>query len=238
MVPTTREALILAGGLGTRLRTVVSDRPKPLAEVAGRPFITFLLDQLLRSGFQRAVLCVGHLGEYVPLVLGENYGALELLYSFEQTALGTAGALRNAAGLVREQNVVAMNGDSFCDLDLRMLEQMHRTYDARATVSVLHTSDRGRAGALTVDPTGRVSRFENRPSDPAPGLINAGIYMLRRDVLNAIPPNRAISLEEETFPDLAARRELFAWQVEARFIDIGTPESHQAAQSFFDRVTE
>src|SRR5882757_10846574 len=82
----TREALILAGGLGNRLRTVVSDRPKPLAEVAGRPFITFLLDQLLRFGFQRAVLCVGHLGEYVPPVLGEKYGALELLYSFEQTA--------------------------------------------------------------------------------------------------------------------------------------------------------
>jgi NDP-sugar pyrophosphorylase family protein len=233
MTPATREALILAGGLGTRLRTVVSDRPKPLAEVAGRPFITFLLDQLLRCGFQRVVLCVGHLGECVPLVLGETYGALDLLYSFEPAALGTAGALRNAAGLVREPNVVAMNGDSFCDLDLRMLEQIHRTYDAPATVTVLHQSDRGRAGALTVDTTGRVVRFESRPTDPAPGLINAGIYMLRRDVLEAIPPNRAISLEEEIFPELAARRELFAWQVEARFIDIGTPESHRAAQSFF-----
>jgi D-glycero-alpha-D-manno-heptose 1-phosphate guanylyltransferase len=234
MIPVAREALILAGGLGTRLRTVVNDRPKPLAEVAGRPFITFLLDQLLHCGFQRVVLCVGHLGERVPLVLGESYGALDLLYSFEQSALGTAGALRNAAGLIREQNVVAMNGDSFCDLDLRGLEQMHRTYDASATVSVLHRNDRGRAGALTVESSGRVVRFDSRPTDPAPGLINAGIYMLRRGVLDAIPPNRAISLEEEIFPELAARRELFAWQVEARFIDIGTPESHRAAQFFFD----
>jgi D-glycero-alpha-D-manno-heptose 1-phosphate guanylyltransferase len=234
MVRVTREALILAGGLGTRLRTVVSDRPKPLAEVAGRPFITFLLDQLLHCGFQRVVLCVGHLGERVPSVLGKSYGALDLLYSFEQSALGTAGALRKAAGLIREQNVVAMNGDSFCDLDLRGLEQMHRTYDASATVSVLHRNDRGRAGALNVESSGRVVRFDSRPTDPAPGLINAGIYMLRRDMLDAIPPNRAISLEEEIFPELAARRELFAWQVEARFIDIGTPESHRAAQSFFD----
>jgi NDP-sugar pyrophosphorylase family protein len=205
-----------------------------LAEVAGRPFITFLLDQLLRCGFQRVVLCVGHLGEFVPLVLGASYGALDLVYSFEHNALGTAGALRNAAGLVREQNVVAMNGDSFCDLDLRGLEQMHRSYGAQATVSVLHQSDRRRAGALTVDFSGRVVRFESHPTDAVPGLINAGIYMLRRDVLDAIPPNRAISLEEEIFPELATRQELFAWEVEARFIDIGTPESHRAAQSFFD----
>ena len=224
--------------MGSRLRSVVSDRPKPLAEVAGRPFITFLFDQLLRFGFQRAVLCVGHLGEYVPPVLGERYGALELLYSFEQTALGTAGALRNAAGLVREQNIVAMNGDSFCDLDLRRLEQMHGTYNAPATMSVLHRNDRGRSGALSVDATGCVVRFDSRPTEPTPGLINAGVYMLRRDALDAIPSNRAVSLEEETFPGMVARRELFAWQVEARFIDIGTPDSHRTAQSFFDGVTE
>jgi D-glycero-alpha-D-manno-heptose 1-phosphate guanylyltransferase len=209
-----------------------------LAEVAGRPFITYLLDQLLRFGFRRAVLCVGHLGEYVPPVLGERYGALDLVYSFEHTALGTAGALRNAAGLVREQNVVAMNGDSFCDLDLREFEQMHETYHASATMSVLHRTDRGRSGALSVDATGCVVRFDSRPTEPTPGLINAGVYMLRRDVLDAISLNRAVSLEEEIFPDMVARRELFAWQVEARFIDIGTPESHRMAQSFFDGVTK
>jgi len=205
-----------------------------LAEVAGRPFITFLLDQLLRFDFQRAVLCVGHLGELVPSILGEKYGALDLLYSLEQTALGTAGALRNAAGLVRERDVLAMNGDSFCDLDLRMLEQMHGTYNAPATMAVLHRSDRGRSGVLSVGAGGCVVRFDSRPTEPTPGLINAGVYMLRRDVLDTIPSNRAVSLEEETFPGLVARRELFAWQVEARFIDIGTPESHQTAQSFFD----
>lgn len=209
-----------------------------MAEVAGRPFITFLLDQLLRFGFQRAVLCVGHLGELVPPILGEKYGALELHYSFEHTPLGTAGALRNAAGLVREQDVLAMNGDSFCDLDLRTLEQIHRKYSATATMSVLHRVDRGRSGALSVDATGRVVRFDSRPTGPTPGLINAGIYMLRRDALDAIPSNRAVSLEEETFPGMVERGELFAWQVETRFIDIGTPDSHRAAQSFFDGVTE
>jgi NDP-sugar pyrophosphorylase family protein len=101
-------------------------------------------------------------------------------------------------------------------------------------MSVLHRIDRGRSGALSVDSNGCVVRFDSRPSEPTPGLINAGVYMLRRDILNAIPSGRAVSLEEETFPDMVARRELFAWQIEARFIDIGTPESHWMAQSFFD----
>src|SRR5438552_5535901 len=157
---TTREALILAGGMGTRLRAVVGDRPKPMAQVAGRPFITFLLDQLVHFGFQRAVLCLGHLGAQVPSVLGDRFGALELLYSFEQAPLGTAGALRHAAGMLHERSVVAMNGDSFCDLDLRRLDEMHRSRRARATVSVLQRSDRSRAGTVTIDATGRVVRFE------------------------------------------------------------------------------
>lgn len=229
----TRQALILAGGLGTRLQSVVSDRPKPLAQVRGRPFVTFLLDQLLRFDFQCAVLCVGHMGKCVPSVLGEKYGSLELDYSFEQTALGTAGALRNAAGLVREQNVLAMNGDSYCDLDLHALDQAHRAYHAAVTLSALQQSDRRRSGAVVVDDVGHVVRFESRPAVPGPGLINAGIYMLRRDAIESIPPDRKVSLEDEMFPAMAARRELFAWQVEARFIDIGTPESYDDAQMFF-----
>jgi D-glycero-alpha-D-manno-heptose 1-phosphate guanylyltransferase len=233
-----REALILAGGLGTRLRAVVSDRPKPMADVGGRPFITFLLDQLMCSGFRRAVLCVGHLGEQVPLVLGNRYGALELLYSFEQAPLGTAGALRNAAGLTSQPSVVAMNGDSFCDLDLRMLERTHQSRRARATLAVLQQSDRSRAGTVDVDSAGRVIRFESRPSVPGPGLINAGVYFFQRDVLDAIAPNCAVSLEDETLPGLVARRELFAWQVEARFIDIGTPASYGAAQVLFGGVAK
>jgi D-glycero-alpha-D-manno-heptose 1-phosphate guanylyltransferase len=233
MTDETREAMILAGGLGSRLRAAVADRPKPMAEVAGRPFITFLLDQLVRYGFQRAILCVGHMGEYVPPVLGDRYGTMGLVYSFEQIALGTGGALRNAAALVSADHVIAMNGDSFCDVDLHALDRAHHGYGAMATIAVLPQSDRRRAGAVTLDASGRVTAFESRPAGPTPGLINAGVYVLRRDVLDLIPPELKVSLEDEIFPALAARRELFGWQVEGRFIDIGTPESYDAAQAFF-----
>ena len=154
MQPVTREAMILAGGLGTRLRSAVADRPKPMAEVAGRPFIAFLLEHLLRHGFRRAIVCVGHMGEYVPPVLGNRYGSLELVYSFERTALGTGGALRNAADLLEESDVLAMNGDSFCDIDLSALERAHRSYGAAVTLAALLQGDRRRSGTVTVDDSG------------------------------------------------------------------------------------
>jgi D-glycero-alpha-D-manno-heptose 1-phosphate guanylyltransferase len=229
----TQEALILAGGLGTRLRAAVADRPKPMAGVDGRPFILFLLEQLARHGFQHAVICLGHLGELVPPSLGDRFGPLHLDYSFEPVPLGTAGALRNAAALLREDHVLAMNGDSFCDVDLRQLERAHHDFGAAATLVVLPQDDRRRAGGVRLGAGGRIVAFESRPAVAGPGLINAGIYVLRREVLDIIPGGRAVSLEEEIFPLLVERRELFGWQAKGRFIDIGTPDSYAAAQTFF-----
>ncbi len=228
-----RESLILAGGLGTRLRAVVSDRPKPMAEVAGRPFITFLFDQLLRFGVERAVICVGHLGEYVPAILGSRYNDLELVYSFEQTPLGTGGALRNAAKLVTEPRILALNGDSFCNVDLQALEEVHARTGAAMTLAVLERSDRRRAGAISLDESGRVVAFESRPTTSGPGLINAGVYVLNSQVIDLIPSERKVSLEEEVFPLLVERRELYAFHTDGRFIDIGVPASYQQAQTFF-----
>ena len=147
--------------------------------------------------------------------------------------MGTGGALRNAADLLEHNDVLAMNGDSFCDIDLSALERAHRSYGAAVTLAALQRSDRRRSGAVTVDDAGRVVAFESRPSAPTPGLINAGVYMLRRDVLNMIPPDRKISLEDEVFPALVAAGSFSPGGSTARFIDIGTPESYDAAQTFF-----
>jgi D-glycero-alpha-D-manno-heptose 1-phosphate guanylyltransferase len=233
MARVTSEAMILAGGLGTRLRAMVADRPKPMAAVGGRPFIAFLLDQLVRHGFQRVVICVGHMGQYVPKVLGDHFGPLRLVYSFEEAPLGTGGALRLASSLVSENDVLAMNGDSFCDFNLCALSQAHRSYGAAATLAVLEQSDRRRSGAVTIDSNGHVTGFESRPAIPTPGLINAGVYMFRRNVLDFMPQGLNLSLEDDVFSRLISRGELFALQVNGRFIDIGTPESYDAVQTFF-----
>lgn len=228
-----QEAMILAGGLGSRLRPIVADRPKSMANVAGRPFILFLLDQLLRYKFRRAILCVGHMGECLRPQLGDRYGSMDLVYSVERSALGTGGALRHAMHLVGESSVLAMNGDSYCDIDLRELGAMHRKFRAAATLAVLEMSSRQLVGGVALDPSGRITAFENRVFDDKAGLINAGLYMLSRELLERIPSACIVSLESEVFPALAERRELFGWQVAGRFIDIGTPESYGAAQNFF-----
>ena len=225
--------MILAGGLGTRLRAAVADRPKPMAEIGNRPFIAFLLEQLVRYGFKRAVICVGHMGDFVPKVLGNSFGPLQLFYSFEQTALGTGGALRRGIGMIGGGDVLAMNGDSFCDIDLLALERAHRDFGGVGTMAVLKQDDRHRAGTVQIDASGRIVEFASRPATPTPGLINAGIYVFRRHVLEAIPPDTRISLEDSVFPSLVACGGLYAWKVEGRFIDIGTPESYAAAQTFF-----
>jgi|KBSMisStandDraft_5_1062788.scaffolds.fasta_scaffold196526_2 NDP-sugar pyrophosphorylase family protein len=231
------EAMILAGGLGTRLRAAVADRPKPMATVGDQPFVVFLLDQLVRHGFRRAVICVGHMGEYVPKILGTAYGPLHLIYSFEPIPLGTGGALRHACGLVSDDDVLVMNGDSFCDFDLSALPRTHRSFGGAATMVVLQQSDRSRAGGVKAGADGRVVKFETRPAVPTPGLINSGIYMFRREALQSIEQDRKISLEEDVFPAMVTQGALYAMPVEARFIDIGTPESYAAAQTFFSCKT-
>lgn len=233
----SREALILAGGLGTRLRPLVSDRPKPLADIDGRPFLEHLLGQLARFGWQRAILCVGYLGQQVRGQLGDRHGTLALEYSIEAQPLGTGGALRNAMHLLRSSQVLVMNGDSYCDTDLAAFADAHlrpALNDGRAaTMVVLHREDRSQSGAVDLDDDGRVVTFFSRPTTAEVGLINAGIYMFHRAVLDAIPPGRRISLEGEVLPQLARRGTLFGWRANGAFIDIGTPETYRAAQKFF-----
>ena len=226
-----REAMILAGGLGTRLRPTVNDRPKPLADVVGRPFLERLFQQLLRFDYQRAILCIGYCGEKVRAQLGESYGALALDYSFEAHPLGTGGALRKAAAMVRGPHVLAMNGDSYCDMDLTALARAHLEHGGEVTIAAVYL--KGRSGTIALDADGRVVEFASHRLAETPGLFNAGIYMFRREALDAIPDGRGVSLEDEVFPQLVARKTLFAWPVGATFIDIGTPESYQAAQKFF-----
>jgi len=232
-VETIDEARILAGGLGSRLRSVIGDRPKPLAEIGGRPFVERLLEQLCRHGVRKAVMCIGYRADQVRAAMGDRFGPLELAYSVEGAPLGTAGALRRGATLLSGDDVLAMNGDSFCDADLGQLVAAHRGLGGVATVAALHRKDRRAAGVIECDANGRVVRFAARPTDDAPGLINSGLYAFRREALLKIAADRFVSLEEEVLPQLATLGTLYCWRVDADFIDIGTPATYRAAQTFF-----
>jgi NDP-sugar pyrophosphorylase family protein len=171
-------ALILAGGLGTRLRSVVADRPKVLVPVHGRPFLAFLLDQLAAAGLRHAVLCTGFRAELVREELGLRWGPLELEYSAEESPLGTGGALRRALPLARSEVVLALNGDSYCDADLPGFFAAHDTSRSAGTLLLTEVADTSRYGRVECNRDGRVLAFSEKQSAGGRGWINAGVYLL------------------------------------------------------------
>jgi histidinol-phosphate phosphatase family protein len=229
-------AVVLAGGLGTRLRQVVGDRPKGLAQIAGRPFLMFLLDQLDAAGVQSAVICTGYLGSQMQETLGRQYGNLRLTYSQEPSPLGTGGAVRLALPLLTSDPVLVLNGDSYCQADLPALADWHRRHRAEATVLLTRVPNVARYGRVTVDEHNAVVAFEEKGAAVGPGAINAGIYLLSRRFMESIPAAGPASLEREVFPAWIGRG-LFGCPAGGRFLDIGTPESYAAAEEFFEKCT-
>jgi NDP-sugar pyrophosphorylase family protein len=225
-------AAILAGGLGTRLRSVVADRPKVMAEVRGLPFVTYLLEQLAQAGFKHTVLCTGYLGEQVKAAFGDTYSSLHLQYSQESAPLGTAGALQLALPLFLSEQVLVINGDSFCDANLRDFWAWYTAKDIEAALLLTQVPDTKRYGRVQVEPSGQVLKFEEKGGTEGAGWINAGIYLLERRLLSTIPKGRAVSLETEMFPAWMSGR-LYGYCSQGRFLDIGTPESYAMVEQFF-----
>ena len=229
-------AAILAGGLGTRLRPTVADRPKVLAEISGRPFLTFLFDQLLHAGIRRVVLCTGYLGEQVRAAFGDSYGSLRLFYSQETLPLGTAGALRLALPLLGSESVLVMNGDSYCHMDLPAFWAWHCGRRAAASLALTQLRDTGRYGRVEIDAQGEVLNFDEKGNGTEPGWVNAGVYLIERSSLLTIPAKGVVSLERDVFPTWIGYG-LYGYRTKGRFLDIGTPEDYAEAQGFFASQT-
>jgi len=224
-------AYVLAGGFGTRLRQAVPDRPKALAEILGRPYICHLLDILARAGLRRAVLCTGHLAEQLENALGGSYRGMTLLYSREDEPLGTGGALRLALERHPAETALAINGDSLSDADLGAFLAWFVESGRPAALLLAAVPDAARYGRVELGDGGRIAGFVEKGA-PGPGQINAGVYLLRPAVLDVLRPGAAASIERDVFPRLAAAGELGGFATDARFIDIGTPESYAAAGRF------
>ncbi|MBI3865295.1 MAG: nucleotidyltransferase family protein [Planctomycetia bacterium] len=244
-MPTTTGA-ILAGGLGTRLRTVVADRPKVLAEVLGKPFLARLLDQLADAGLKRVVLLTGYRSEQVEESFGREYRGMSLDYSVEPAPLGTAGALRLAmpklfpstisVGRPASGTVLVMNGDSYCSADLRRFRASHENLPpGHASLVLTEVPDTSRFGKVEFAADDRVERFLEKQEAGGKGWINAGIYLIDRPLVEQIPTGRAVSIEREMFPAWSQRQVLHAFPGAGSFLDIGTPESYRAAEAFFSR---
>lgn len=225
-------AAILAGGQGTRLRRVVSDRPKGLAEIGGRPFLSYLLDQLINAGTRSVVLCIGYRGDQIRKTFGNSYGSLKIIYSQESSPLGTAGAIRQALPLFHSDPLLLLNGDSFCDVDFKSFFSWHEGIKANGSIVLARQSNTRNSGRVEIDPHGRIIRFEEKGNHIGPGWINAGVYLLNHRLLRSIPARAPLSLEQAIFPKWIPQ-ELYGYPCEGRFLDIGTREAYAKAPDFF-----
>ncbi|CAK0749174.1 D-glycero-alpha-D-manno-heptose 1-phosphate guanylyltransferase [Gammaproteobacteria bacterium] len=233
-----QEAVILAGGLGTRLRPIVNDCPKCLAKIHGRPFITYLMDQIADAGISRVILCVGYMEAMMKTVLGSCYRSMELLYSTEQYPLGTGGALRLALSLLQTDSVIVMNGDSFCDLDLSEMFTVHKTRSAKLSIAVTSIDDVGRYGKVSMNSLGQITKFEEKGCYSGDGYINSGIYVINQEIIiKMIPAEQSVSLEKTIFPTMIDYG-LYGFLTQGKFIDIGIPVDYFRAQNFFEKYSK
>jgi NDP-sugar pyrophosphorylase family protein len=229
-------AILLVGGLGTRLQKVLSSKPKPLAPVGNIPFLQLLVMQLRSHGVRRLIMCTGHLADQVETAFGDGrQWDVEIAYSKESQPLGTAGAVKFAEGYLKQDaDFLVVNGDSFVELDVRDFVRFHREHGGPISMVVSRVPNAARYGTVHVDAQHRIVGFNEKTGNPLPGIINAGVYVFNRDVLDAIPEGPA-SLEKDLFPHFL-QQGMYALEQHGEFIDIGTPEDYERAKELFQKL--
>jgi len=230
------DALILVGGLGTRLRSILPpDIPKPLAPIKGHPFLAYLLKFLAQQGIERTVLATGFLSHVMEWALEDiRPSGMKLELSMEIEPLGTGGAIGHARHLLKSDPVLVLNGDSICPVALGPMLLFHREKKALVTDLLTLVKDTGRFGSVQLDSLGRVTHFNEKLSDGSPGLINAGVYLFSKAALDHMPDLVPCSLECDILPQWAGS-DVFGFITKTPFLDIGTPESYGQAENFFSR---
>jgi D-glycero-alpha-D-manno-heptose 1-phosphate guanylyltransferase len=229
-------AVLLAGGLGTRLRSVLPDCPKVLAPVNGRPFVLYLLDQLAAVGIREAILCTGYKADLVRETVGTHRRGMRIRYSVESKPLGTAGAVRLALPMIKTDHVLVMNGDSYVDTDLQDFYLRFRSWKVRTAMLLIEKHDTQRYGRVEISRDQLVTEFHEKSASAGKGWVNAGVYLFETVLLKRIPPGNFVSMEQDFFPGRIAEG-IRGCPVRSLFIDIGVPESYADAGRFFDGIT-
>jgi len=228
------EAIVLAGGLGTRLASRLNQTPKPMAQIGGRPFLEILLDQLIAAGCSRIILSVGHLGDVILQRFQNRYREVPIDYAIEETPLGTGGAIRLALGQVHEPSVLVVNGDTYLDADLSALARFHRSSSRPLTMAIVHVNDTARYGGVLIEDD-VISGFSEK-GRTGPGWINGGLYAIEKSFIwNADLPAR-FSFETDVLVPFLFEIRPAAFRCDGYFLDIGTPEDFDRAQVELSRA--
>jgi len=233
-----KEAIILAGGFGTRLQHVLGTNiPKPLAPVSGRPFLTYLLRHLEIAGYQHVVLSTGYLSERIEQYFGEQFGNIHLSYAREEHPLFTGGAIAFALQQTLTDNVLVINGDTLFDIPISELEHFHEQHKADVSVALRKVDDTSRYGRVETNVDNRITSFcEKNLQDIGCGMINGGIYMIRKAWLLSVGLPEKFSFEKEVLQTLTSSIQCYGKCFEDYFIDIGIPNDYYRAQKEFSSL--
>lgn len=220
------DAIILAGGLGTRLKHVVPNLPKPLAPINGIPFLDILLNQIATyDKIKRVIFATGYKSDLISSHFSQKNYPFSLTFSKEETPLGTGGAVKLAHKHVQSSQYYVFNGDSYLDIDFEMFIQNHH---AALTIACRHVDNVSRYGEIELDAHHKILSFKEKSTQDKPGWINGGIYLMNKEL--KFPQKDNFSLENDFFPTLIHNIEVFGYPVHGKFIDIGTENSYKLAQ--------
>ena len=229
------DVLLLCGGFGTRLADVVSDRPKPMAEMNSSPFLDILIDYFGRFGFRRFILCAGYMSDVIKDYYLKKGGQMEFIISEETRPLGTAGTIKNAQKYIKSDTFLVANGDSFCPVDMAGFYEFHRQKNPVMSMVVSELKDTCDCGSVVLDDRQKIIGFQEKK--PGAGFVNAGIYFFEKSVLDLVPENTKCSLEYDIFPKLS-NKNAYGFVSGKELIDIGTPQRYELAQKYFGQKRE
>lgn len=230
------EAVILAGGFGTRLQTVVNDVPKPMAPVNSEPFLNYIFSYLKHYGVKHVVLSTGYLADKISEYYKEEYKGIRISYTKEENPLGTGGGIRLALAKCHTRNVLVLNGDSFFDVNLNQYYNQHCSFKSDCSLALRRVENASRYGTIKLGDMGVIKAFREKDGEEKPGLINGGVYILNRELfLDKTVAGTAFSIEKDFFEKRINELNIFGFEYQGYFIDIGIPEDYKKAQNDFER---
>jgi len=232
----TGEAIILAGGIGTRLKDVISDIPKSMAPINGRPFLEYQLDLLDRWGLKKVILSVGYQKEIIQHHFGEQYKSLQLVYAVEDEPLGTGGAILNALQFVEGYAVFILNGDTYFDVSFQRLDDFRKIKEADFCLAMRFEIDPARFGMLEFDNNNRITQFYEKSDGMEEGYINGGVYVVRKEYLRKFGLPEKFSFEKDFLQKYYQTEEFYGMRCFSYFRDIGIPDDYQKAIDEFKRL--
>ena len=232
------EAIVLAGGFGTRLQEVIADLPKSMALINGRPFLEYQFNYLEEQGVSDVILSVGYKRELIMEHFGEQYRGIHIQYAVEEEPMGTGGGIRLAMWKIKGKRAIAMNGDSLFRVDLREMMEKHTKKNADITIALRELNDTGRYGRVTVNRDWQISGFAEKQEHTGKGYINGGVYIIEKQFLMEPEFRGKFSIEKDCFEQYYSDSRLFGFPSKGYFLDIGIPEDYQKAQDEFKQFAD